>query len=281
MRQLGEQLRDGAGVAGFDASSSAQDDGRTPSDFRRRRRRRTGCGFVAAGIVAQAAASAALCFFSAGLPDETWMRVLPRSGGRPSGLRALSPDFEGRERVDLASLKRGDKVRGVVLRNLGAKRYEVDIGATKVADLQVGELRDGFPTTEALLKTGDVIDARILKVNKDPASGFKQKIWLTRRSGDLMRPFWEHDKLKSADVSAFAAAAPSDWTEGTIVEFSVFAIWLRLTPPDGGAPCEGMMHKSEFLDSIVDDAKYGQKVKVRVVRVDEQKNQLFVSMKPL
>jgi len=192
----------------------------------------------------------------------------------PLALTALPEDFEGAPRRAVADLQPGETVQGVVLRNLGPKRYEVDVGAMKVGDLKVGELRDGFPTDDALLKRGDRITARVLKL--DPMSS---KFWLTMRSGNLLRPPWEHDKLRGADVTSFVGIPEDQWFDGQVVDMSIFAVWVRLVPPDGGRACEGMVHKTAFSDGFVDSAAYGQHVKVRVLSVDGERGRLTLSMR--
>lgn len=170
-------------------------------------------------------------------------------------------------------LRIGETVNGTVLRNLGTKRYRVDVGKGREVDLTAGELRDGFPVESARLKTGDEITARVLRI-------VDRRVWLTRRSGSLDRPPWEYDKLKSRRVSAFVGVPSNKWFFGEVVEMSLFAVWVKLTPDIEGEPCVGMVHKDEFYGDFVDRASYGMQVRVRIVKVDEGRNTIDLTMKP-
>jgi len=169
----------------------------------------------------------------------------------------------------------GETVQGTVLRNLGTKRYRVDIGEGREGDLQMSELRDGFPIESALLKSGDEVTARILYVKGEK----KDKFRLTMRSGDLDRPHWEHRRLNGRSVDSFASVGSDEWFEGPVVEMSAFAVWVKLSPPGGGDPCEGMVHKTDFKEGFEDEAALGQNVRVRVLRIDSTKKKMDLSMK--
>jgi len=146
------------------------------------------------------------------------------------------------------------------LRPLG---YLVDIGADGDALLRAGEIGDGLPRRDFV--RGDQLTFRVL-------SKVDGKIDLTLRAGDLARPAVE--KVSNEDVSHFAALEPSVWLEGEVQEVLLNGAFVKVSPPDGGAPARGLLHESKFQGDLEETVALGTKVRVRVCSVKGAKIEL-------
>mmetsp|Transcript_19490 Transcript_19490/g.40591 ORF Transcript_19490/g.40591 Transcript_19490/m.40591 type:complete len:133 (-) Transcript_19490:74-472(-) len=119
---------------------------------------------------------------------------------------------------------------------------------------------EGFPFT--LLEKGDKVKARVLDV-----TSAQDRIHITRRSGDLDRPE-RALRPEDPDVKPFAEADAEDWFEGVVNQMTFFGVYVRVDPPGGSGPVEGLLHKSKFSESFADEAYRGMPISVRVDRVE-------------
>jgi len=160
--------------------------------------------------------------------------------------------------LTINDLKTGLEVRGKV------KRIElfgafVDIGVGKDALLHISQLgKPNVRNVEDVVKADEEITAYILKV--DPAEG--------RIALSLVKPpTFSWDSLHEGDI-----------LEGSVVRVENFGAFV-----DIGAERPGMVHVSELADGYVkspsDVVKVGEKVKVRVLKVNRKKRQIDLSMK--
>jgi len=83
---------------------------------------------------------------------------------------------------------------------------------------------------------------------------------------------------KPKDVSAYVDADPKEFITGTVSSVQDFGAFVRL---EGGV--DGLVHVSQisddFTESVKDKVKVGDEVKVRVMKVDTDKQQIALSMK--
>jgi len=179
----------------------------------------------------------------------------------PSAGLSCSGQDAGSGRRPFKDFEPGEAVEGVVKSWVGTTGYTVDIGARRGAYLEACEMCDGFPST--LLEKGDKVTARILDVTSAP-----DRIYITRRSGDLDRPE-RVPPPEDPDVQPFGEAGASDWFEGVVNQMVFFGVYVRVDPPGGSGPVEGLLHKSKFLGSFADEAFRGMRVAVRVERVEK------------
>jgi len=109
-----------------------------------------------------------------------------------------------------------------------------------------------------------------------------------QESGKLslsMVPPREDIEAATNDVSGFVGIDASQWLDATVLSFAEVGAFVQVAPPSGGAPpSKGLLHKSLISDSgMVDDPQeyleIGQSIRVRVVKVEEERKRLSVSMK--
>lgn len=159
--------------------------------------------------------------------------------------------------LTLDDLKAGMEVRGKV------KKIElfgafVDIGAETDALLHISQLGKPVRNVEDVVKSGEEITAYVLKVDKDA-----KRIALSL----VKQPSVRWDAIKEGDE-----------LEGDVVRVENFGAFV-----DVGAERPGMVHVSEMADGYVkspsDVVKVGDKVKVRVLKVDRKKRQIDLTMK--
>merc|ERR1719291_2632 len=99
-----------------------------------------------------------------------------------------------------------------------------------------------------------------------------------------MVPPREDIEAANNDVSGFVGIDSSQWLDATVLSFAEFGAFVQVAPPSGGAPpTKGLLHKSQITDGGVEDdpqeyLEIGQSIRVRVVKVEEERKRLSVSM---
>ncbi|CAK0815536.1 unnamed protein product, partial [Prorocentrum cordatum] len=99
-----------------------------------------------------------------------------------------------------------------------------------------------------------------------------------------MVPPREDIEAASNDVSGFVGVDASQWLEGTVLSFAEFGAFVQVAPPSGGAPpTKGLLHKSQMGNGNMPDdpqevLEIGQAIQVRVVKVDEERQRIQLSM---
>lgn len=151
------------------------------------------------------------------------------------------------------------EVRGTV------KRIElygafVDIGVGTDALLHISQLgKQNVRNVEDVVKPGEQITAYVLKVEPET-----KRIALSL----VKPPAVNWDTIKEGDT-----------LEGTVDRLENFGAFI-----DIGAERPGMVHVSEMAEGFVkspsDVVKVGDKVEVRVLKVNRKKRQIDLSMKP-
>eukprot|EP00929_Paragymnodinium_shiwhaense_P007876 TRINITY_DN111796_c0_g1_i1.p1 TRINITY_DN111796_c0_g1~~TRINITY_DN111796_c0_g1_i1.p1 ORF type:complete len:278 (+),score=47.21 TRINITY_DN111796_c0_g1_i1:57-890(+) len=194
-------------------------------------------------------------------------------GGRELGAApqaaASTPGAENRRRT-VEDMEVGDYIRGVVRHRWFPAGYFIDIGADVSGFLEVGEFRNGFPLGWPY-RINQTVAVRVLEKTLDG------RIFLTMRSGPLDRP----DKMAGrqfGDVTPFREVPEKEWLEAEVVDMSTFAVFVKVDSPLGGEAVKGMVHKSQFKKGFADYVAFGDKVRVRVSQVDEERGHISFSM---
>ncbi|CAK0815535.1 unnamed protein product, partial [Prorocentrum cordatum] len=145
---------------------------------------------------------------------------------------------------------------------------------TAVGLVHVSQLKDAYVanvTDEVFVD--QVVQVRVLGVDLDAG-----KLSLS------MVPPREDIEAASNDVSGFVGVDASQWLEGTVLSFAEFGAFVQVAPPSGGAPpTKGLLHKSQMGNGNMPDdpqevLEIGQAIQVRVVKVDEERQRIQLSM---
>jgi ribosomal protein S1 len=160
--------------------------------------------------------------------------------------------------VTLQDLKTGMELRGKV------KRIElygafVDVGVGTDALLHISQLgKNNVRNVEDVVNVGDEITVYVLKVEPET-----KRIALSL----VKPPAINWDTLKEGDI-----------LDGEVARLENFGAFI-----DIGAERPGMVHVSEMAEGYVkspsDVVKVGDKVKVRVLKINRKKRQIDLSMK--
>jgi len=196
--------------------------------------------------------------------DEVTARILKKDEAkgrmelsRRPQLDVLRPLQRGQK---LASLRPGQEMGGVVtsVKTFGCF---VDVGAEADGLLHVRNINDGVVANiDDLLKFGDPVVVRVL--------GQKEgKLEL-----ELASPL-----PRLPEVGGFKKVAPYEWLEGELVGMAPFGAFVALDQPGGGPKVTAELGLSKMKDA--DTLSIGDKVKVRLLRVDTERKRVFVSMK--
>jgi ribosomal protein L24 len=123
----------------------------------------------------------------------------------------------------------------------------------------------------------------------DPVMRIRSRSWIPFMSADTEAEEVEEaaDSLDESkprgrnrpkkDVSAWEDADPKEWVEGKVRSVQSYGAFVTL--PDG---MDGLLHVSQMSDSYTENpeeiVKPGDDVKVRVIKVDTERNQVALSM---
>jgi len=180
-----------------------------------------------------------------------------------------------RKRIPVSQLSVGQMVEGAVKKVVYGKGVIVDVGAETDGFLPATEFRDGFPTEVARqeLRPRKRIVAKIMSIDGD-------RFYLTRRSVDSDQSARDNVRNLDGDASAFKAdAVAAKWLEGEVVSMTFNAVFVSLTPSNGGNPVSAILQQGDFAEGFVEKVQLGSNVRVRVKLVDERKNRVTVTMK--
>jgi ribosomal protein S1 len=156
-------------------------------------------------------------------------------------------------------LKVGMELRGKV-KNIELFGAFVDIGIGQDALLHISQLgKPNIRNVEDVVKVNDEITVYVLKIHED--------------TGRVALSLEEPPSLPWEGVSE------GDMLTGTVVRIENYGVFV-----DVGAERPGMVHVSELADGFVkspsDVVSIGDKVEVRVLKVNRRKRQIDLSMKP-
>lgn len=161
----------------------------------------------------------------------------------------------------LNSIKPGEKIKGVVSRLTKFGAF-VDLGGLDglihISELSWKRVND----PSEVVSVGDAVEVYVLSVDKE-----KNKISLALK--DVSGNPWSN-VIKKYKVG--------DMADGTVSKFLNFGVFVEIEPG-----VEGLVHISEIseervtkIDSIL---SVGQKVKVKILDIDEKENRMSLSIK--
>ncbi|CAJ1423243.1 unnamed protein product [Effrenium voratum] len=157
-------------------------------------------------------------------------------------------------------LKPGDELEGSVESILRADRRPaafVDVGFDRPAYLDWQETADGWPEKVFRnLKIGKKLSCRVIKIMGD-------RIYITRRSGDLERLSFRDRQNVTQEVRDLFAAIPEDqWMDAQVQRLYPKQAVVVVKAPDG-TEAEGLVLKRFLSEEFLNSAAPNQAVKVR------------------
>jgi len=177
-------------------------------------------------------------------------------------------------RLKLGALEVGQKFKGEV-RGIAGFGVFVDVGAEKDGMVHISRIaNERVDNIEDYVEMGQMVDVWVSQITDDGKFGLTMVEGKIGAGGGSRAP---------KDLSALVDVSPDEWLDGTVTGTVPFGAFVSVTPPDGSAPQDGLVHISQlrdgFVDNVDDEVEVGQQVKVRVVRVDEGAGKLSLSMK--
>lgn len=191
--------------------------------------------------------------------------MVPGAGARGQSSVALRA-VPVATKIKLADLKVGQKFKGVVVFLTHGGAF-VDIGAEACGLLHSSVLAYSIP-----VKEGQEVEVYIDLVNVGTR---KFNVCFQRNAG------WPKVSPKLKDVLSFQGVPPGQWLEGKLASYPDRGCTVAVPAPNSGAMVEGYVPDSEMTDDFGRFAKVGQSVRVRVVKVEEAKRKVSLSMKEM
>lgn len=156
----------------------------------------------------------------------------------------------------------GSVIEGTVSR-LASFGAFIDVGDGVDGLVHISDLSwERVASPDEVVSVGDTVSVKVLKVDKEA-----KRISLGLK--EVQRDPW-YDKA--------AAFVPGKIVEGTVTKLTAFGAFVAI-----GSGLEGLVHLSEMADHHVVKAEEvvekGQKVKVKVLSVDENKKKIALSLK--
>lgn len=178
----------------------------------------------------------------------------------------------------LSSFQVGQIVQGRVKRMIvgAASLAYVDIGAAKDAVLEFGEMTDGFPR-KVPVHTGKKVEARVLEYSAEI-----DRLYLTRRTGDLKRPprIWKEDQSRNPEP--LRRVAQQEFLDAEVINLITFGAFVNVYPSWGDkTPVFALLHKTQFAPGFADNPEQairGGRIKVRKLAINAN-GELQVTMK--
>ncbi|CCE78479.1 Piso0_001102 [Millerozyma farinosa CBS 7064] len=163
-------------------------------------------------------------------------------------------------------LKQEDVVRGFV-KNIANNGVYVSLGRTVHALVRVSDLSDSYlKDWKKFFKPNQPVIGKVSAINEDG------KILLTLKESEV------YGKLNV--LKKFNDLKVGDIFEGSIKQVTNFGVFVKL---DGTVGVTGLCHHSEIADKTITDVSSlfgeGDRVKVKVLAIDESKKQLSLGMK--
>lgn len=139
--------------------------------------------------------------------------------------------------------------------------------------VHVTQIKDGFvEDVSDEVTIGQDVKVRVLEVDTEA-----KKLKLTMKSA---APGGKGVK----DVSAFVDVPDTEWLPGVVKELVNFGAFVSVTPPNGGAAVDGLLHISQIKEGFIEDPgeelEFDQEIKVRILEVNQEAGNLALTMRP-
>lgn len=179
----------------------------------------------------------------------------------------------------LADLQVGQSLKCLRVKDYSKQGYHLQVGAERLGFIEMGELQEGFPSTETVDKMrnmkkvpGAEFDVRVLdKTNEN--------LYLTMRSGDLTRPPRKLSRPSKVDeMGGLMDLGPQAWLEGEVVGVNILGAMVLLVDPTSSKEITLQLSKEHFTESFLKECTRGAMVRVRISGKDEN-GQPIITMK--
>ncbi|KAK0674322.1 hypothetical protein QBC41DRAFT_264755 [Cercophora samala] len=185
---------------------------------------------------------------------------------RPSRVLSSGLEVTDKEVTKDTKIAVGDVIRGFV-KNVSDKGLFVHLGGDTVAMVQIKNLSDSYlKDWKEHFQVDQLVKGRIISVTN---GRFEMSLKPSILSKDYVPPITFSD-LKEGQV-----------VTGKVRKVEDFGAFIDI---DGSANLSGLCHRSEMADRAIKDAKAlyseGDKVKARVLKVDEKAKRINLGLKP-
>ncbi|WEJ95456.1 rRNA biogenesis protein rrp5 [Yamadazyma tenuis] len=165
-----------------------------------------------------------------------------------------------------ADLKIGDVVRGFI-KNIANNGIHVSLGRTVSAYVRVSDLSDSFlKDWKRYFKLHQSIVGKISACEKEG------QVRMTLKESEVNGELKTFKKFEDLEVGEIF--------EGSVKTVTEFGVFVKL---DGTFNVSGLCHHSEISDNVVENITQlfgeGDRVKVKVLKIDSEKKQLSLGMK--
>lgn len=131
------------------------------------------------------------------------------------------------------------------------------------------ELKEG-------VQQGDSVNVRILSVSMET-----KKMALSMLAEGESRPAGGagggRRQASNADISLFEGIPDTEWFDGTVAGKTDFGVFVAISPPGKEETAQGLVYRTEVKED--EGAEVGDKVKVRILRIDPNTKKIALSMR--
>ncbi|CAE7203959.1 rpsA, partial [Symbiodinium pilosum] len=161
----------------------------------------------------------------------------------------------------------GQQLRGVVS-YVTDKLVMVDVGAEKEGLVPISRMRGAAPNGSCFdcVREGDEVDVWVSEVS-NPHDLRRGQLLLSTDRNKVWKP--------TANVTQFQSNLGKAWFEGTVTRNRSYGMFVKVPAPSGHGFMEGLLPRSECNENLAP----GSQVNVRALRVDAEKNHLYLTMR--
>jgi len=196
-------------------------------------------------------------------------------------------------RYSATELRVGQRVSGVVSR-LAVFGAFVDIGTTSKshAMLHVDRMGNNVDDPADVVSMGQALNVQVHSIAEDgkvslslvqsQTSGSSSSTPSSSSSCSSSSGGSAESVQRPGDMFEFENVEPDKWLTGKVIDIHNFGISVNVSPPSGGEPQQGLVHKTEMkVDEVTDPGKVeiGQEIQVRVKAVSIPLGRMSLSMR--
>mmetsp|Transcript_51555 Transcript_51555/g.165067 ORF Transcript_51555/g.165067 Transcript_51555/m.165067 type:complete len:259 (+) Transcript_51555:649-1425(+) len=167
-------------------------------------------------------------------------------------------------------IRKGETVEGHVT-GYWKQSCLVDVGTAVPGVLRMEDFEEGYPLFGWPLALGSEVKAQVVDMTRKYYN-------LSKRPGTLERR--RRGPLKEKpDISAFTDVPTDQWLEGEVVGMTMQGVFIRVSPPAGGQPADGLLRREEIEEATAKYLGMGATARVRVSQVDVDRGRMLLSMR--